>query len=352
MFFSDGTEMLVITGSVGAFVLAATLCQMHAISLGTVYLVMAYTQLLTQPLQLLMEQIADFQQASASLNRIQELLALTPESAEGMADDLPSGALAVAFEDVSFAYHPEKLVLQHIQLEMQSGEVLGVLGHTGSGKTTLSRLLFRLYDPTSGTIRLGGHNIQQMKLAHLRKRIGIVTQEVQLFHASVRNNLTFFDTDMPDRRILQALHEVGLSSWYENLPRGLDTLIAATTSAEAGLSAGEAQLLAFARVFLQDPSLVILDEASSRLDPQTERAIETAVDRLLSGRTAIVIAHRLATIQRANTIAMLDRGQLVEYGPRQALLQNPLSRLSHLMQVGLDTPQLAHLLAPGLLDEK
>jgi ABC-type multidrug transport system fused ATPase/permease subunit len=157
---------------------------------------------------------------------------------------------------------------------------------------------------------------------------------------------------MPDRRILQALHEVGLSSWYENLPRGLDTLIATTTSAEAGLSAGEAQLLAFARVFLQDPSLVILDEASSRLDPQTERAIETAVDRLLSGRTAIVIAHRLATIQRANTIAMLDRGQLVEYGPRQALLQNPLSRLSHLMQVGLDTPQPAHLLAPGLLDEK
>ena len=216
--------------------------------------------------------------------------------------------------------------------QLPPGAVLGLLGRTSSGKTTLTRLLFRLFDPTAGTIRLGDTDLRDTRLVELRQRIGLVTQEVQLFHATVRDNLTFFDPSIPDGRIVAVLDEVGLTRWYRSLPAGLDTELAAGGS---GLSAGEAQLLAFARVFLRDPGLVILDEASSRLDPATEGQLERAVDRLLQGRTAIVIAHRLATVERADEIALLEAGHIVEQGARIALARDPTSRFSQLRRIGL-----------------
>jgi ABC-type multidrug transport system fused ATPase/permease subunit len=161
----------------------------------------------------------------------------------------------------------------------------------------------------------------------------MVTQDVQLFNASVRDNLTFFNRTIDDARLLQVIDTVGLSMWYQALPSGLDTMLGADGQ---GLSAGEAQLLAFARVFLKDPGLVIFDEASSRLDPATERLIERAVSSILINRTGIVIAHRLATIQRADDILILEDGRIREYGPREALAADPLSRFSHLLQVGLE----------------
>jgi ATP-binding cassette subfamily B protein len=213
------------------------------------------------------------------------------------------------------------------------GNVLGLLGRTGSGKTTLTRLLFRLYDPSTGTIRLGGIDLREPPIEKLRKRVGVVTQEIQLFHASVRDNLTFFDREIPDQRIEQVLDELGLTTWYRSLPEGLETRL---SPGGGGLSAGEAQSLAFARVFLHDPGLVILDEASSRLDPATEHLIERAIDRLLAGRTAIIIAHRLQTVHRADAIMILDRGQVVEYGAREELLRDPDSRFSGLLRTGLE----------------
>ncbi|NTU85404.1 MAG: ATP-binding cassette domain-containing protein, partial [Chloroflexales bacterium] len=156
--------------------------------------------------------------------------------------------------------------------------------------------------------------------------------EVQLFRASLRDNLTLFDPAVPDDRIYAALDELELGDWVRAQPHGLDTVIAGAE----GLSAGEAQLLAFARVFLLDPGLVILDEASSRLDPATERRLERAVDRLLEGRTAVIIAHRLATVQRADRIVILDDGHIREEGPREALAADPRSRFSELMRVGLE----------------
>ncbi len=161
----------------------------------------------------------------------------------------------------------------------------------------------------------------------------MVTQDVQLFRASVRDNLTFFDATVPDERIWEALHRLGLAEWAERLPSGLDTMLEA---GGGGLSAGEAQLLAFTRIFLEDPGLVILDEASSRLDPGTERLIERAVDTLLAGRTGIVIAHRLATVTRADDILIMEDGRVVEYGPRARLAADPDSRFSRLLQVGLE----------------
>jgi ATP-binding cassette subfamily B protein len=195
----------------------------------------------------------------------------------------------------------------------------------------------RFYDPTSGAIRLGGVDARDARLADLRQRATLVSQDVQLFHASVRDNLTLFDRSIPDALILEVLERIGLGPWVRSLSAGraLDAELRA-----GALSAGEAQLVAFARVFLRDPGLVVLDEASSRLDPATERHIEEAIDALLERRTAIVIAHRLATVDRCDEIVIVDDGRVVEHGPRQALAADPTSRFHELLRVGLE-PVLA-----------
>jgi ABC-type multidrug transport system fused ATPase/permease subunit len=265
---------------------------------------------------------------------------------------LPDGALAVAFEAVSFGYHDEQpangtpiaqssaglpttdeLVLRAVSFRLQPGKLLGLLGRTGSGKTTLTRLIFRLYDPDSGALRLDGINIRDVALDDLRARVGMVTQEVQLFQASIRDNLTLFNTRIDDARIERALIELGLWEWVQSLPAGLDTQLAAGGQ---GLSAGEAQLLAFTRVFLNDPGLIILDEASSRLDPLTEHLLERAIARLLVGRTGIIIAHRLRTVQRADDIMIMEQGRIIEHGRREALAGDQTSRFYELLQVGLE----------------
>src|SRR5207245_2576268 len=186
-----------------------------------------------------------------------------------------------------------------------------------------ARLLMRFYDPTAGVVRLGGVDARDARLAEVRGRATLVSQDVQLFHASVRDNLTLFDRSIGDDRIRDVLERIGLGPWLRSLPggRGLDAELRA-----GALSAGEAQLVAFARVFLRDPGLVILDEASSRLDPATERHIERAIDALLERRTAIVIAHRLATVQRGDGIAILSEGRVSEHGPRAAVPAEPWSR--------------------------
>jgi len=223
-------------------------------------------------------------------------------------------------------------VLKDITFDVSPGEFLAILGPSGSGKTTLTRLILRLYDPIKGAIRLGGVELRDVALAELRGRVGMVTQDVQLFHATVRENLTFFDPSIPDQRILAVLEDLELLPWYQSLANGLDTVLAGS----GGLSAGEAQVLAFTRVFLRNPGLVILDEASSRLDPATERLIERAVDRLLAERTGIIIAHRLATVMRADDILILEGGRIREYGQREALRNDPGSRFAELLRTGME----------------
>jgi ABC-type multidrug transport system fused ATPase/permease subunit len=170
-------------------------------------------------------------------------------------------------------------------------------------------------------------------LKGLRQRVALVTQDVQLFQASVRDNLTFFNRDIPDERILAVIDDLELREWLQSLPAGLDTRL---ETGGRSLSAGEGQLLAMARVFLRDPGLVILDEASSRLDPATEQRIERAIDKLLRNRSALIIAHRLGTVQRADTIMILEEGQVVESGQREWLAQDPESRFAGLLRTGLE----------------
>jgi len=365
------TNFLFVIGYGLGLALGAYLYTQGRVSIGTAFLIVYYIGMLSTPLESIREQAQDLQQASAGIARVQSLLAERPGVIEAPRATLPSGALAVAFEDVTFAYNDERpssvasrpseivtqnhsqqvlanqqqttdngqrttshgLVLDDITFSLAPGKVLGLLGRTGSGKTTLTRLLFRLYDPNAGTIKLGGVNIRAAAFADLRGRVGMVTQDVQLFQASIRDNLALFDRAIDDARIERSLAELGLLEWVRALPAGLDTKLGA---GGLGLSAGEAQLLAFARVFLRDPGLVILDEASSRLDPATERLLEQAIDRLLRDRTAIIIAHRLGTVQRADEIMILERGSIAEHGPRAALAIDTGSRFAQLLRTGLE----------------
>ena len=328
-----------------AFGVGATLWRASVITLGTVYLVFHYTELLRGPVSEMREQITDLQRAEAGIRRIRTMLATSSKLEDHGCEVLPRGALPVSFERVTFSYEPSprgeeaqeggepNVALRDVTLDVPAGTTLGLLGRTGSGKSTLARLVARLYDCQEGTVRVGEHRVADVALDHLRSTVRLVSQEVQLFRASVRENVRLFDPSVSDDAILAALGELGLREWVLALPEGLDTVVGTT---EAGLSAGQGQLLALARTLLADPGVIILDEASSRLDPATEAMLERAVDRLLAGRTAILIAHRLSTVRRADRIAILEGGRVLEVGEREALARDSSSRLSQLLRTGME----------------
>jgi ATP-binding cassette subfamily B protein len=328
------TTIVVFTiGNAIAFALSAYLWKKGAISIGTVYMIFYYTELMAKPIEKIRTQLEDLQKADASIVRIRQLLETEPAIRDGAGTPIPAGPLSVEFERVAFSYDGTAPTLDGIDFRLEPGQVLGLLGRTGSGKTTIARLLLRFYDPQEGVIRLGDVPIRDAKLRELRGRVGMVTQNIEIFKGSVRDNLTFYDETISDERIEEVLIDLGLGGWLRSLPHGLDTNL---ESGGGGLSAGEAQLLAFARVFLSDPGLVLLDEASSRLDPATEQRLEAAVTKLLRGRTCIIIAHRLTTVQRADRILILEDGRIAEYGPREALAANPNSRFSRMLAAGME----------------
>jgi len=327
------TAILLAVGLSAAFVGGYIMYQNGIFTIGTVYLLVNYLNTLRRPIRELTQQVENLQNIGAATERLIELRAVQSKLQDGFGAVLPDSALSLAFQDVGFSYVDGDHVLDAVSFELQPGKALGLLGRTGSGKTTLARLVFRLYDISEGKILLGTVNTRDARLDDLRKRVAIVTQDVQLFQATVRDNLTFFDDSVSDDYILKVIDELGLSDWLHSLPKGLDTKL---ETGGRSLSAGEAQLLAFTRVFLRDPGLVILDEASSRLDPATEQLIERAVDRLLKDRTAIIIAHRLRTVERTDEILILDGGRVVEHGDRQTLEADQQSKYFQLLQTGLE----------------
>ena len=317
------------------FGMSAPLVADGAMTIGAVYLVFHYTEMIRHPIDQIRTQMEDLQKAGAGIARIEDLFAATTHLPETGTATLPAGPLSIDFDHVDFAYRDDadEIVLDDLELHLEPGRLLGILGRTGSGKSTLARLLTRLYDPVEGTIAIGGVDLREVSRDERRARIGMVTQEVQLFRATIRENLTFFDERVPEARVAAVLAELGIGPWIDSLPRGLDTML---ESGSGGVSAGQAQLLAFARIFLRDPGLVILDEASSRLDPATEVLIERAVGRLLEDRTGVIIAHRLATVDRADDILILEGGRVVEYGARRDLVADPTSRFSSLLRTGME----------------
>lgn len=314
-------------GYIAILASAAWLYAAGSITLGTAFLLYSYMSMVEDPIDQLSQQLQDLQKAGASLGRIGELLALKSGLPSGT-QELPAQAPELRFEAVDFRYSPEgERVLKEVDFTLPAGQTLGLLGRTGSGKTTLTRLISRLYDPSGGAVRLDGLNTTDLSLVSLRSRVAVVSQDVQVFQASVRDNLTFFDDRIPDEQVSAALQEVGLGDWLAGLEDGIHTPLPT-----GSLSAGQSQLLAFARVLLRDPSVVILDEPSSRLDPATEATLTAAMTRLLRGRTAIVIAHRLETVARADQILVLGAGEVLEFGPRETLAADPTSHYAALLR--------------------
>ncbi len=309
------------------------------VTIGSVYLIIHYLNLLEEPFWAMTHEIDSFQTIGACVERLTEFRTFKIEDKNEGGLDLASHPLQLTFNDVTFSYitpdggNGTDPVLTRVSFDLEPGSILGLLGRTGSGKTTIGRLIFRLYDVNTGSIKINNRDLRNTRLTALRHNVAIVTQDVQLFKASIRDNLTFFDRTIPDERIIATLKELELGDWFRALPKGLDSEL---ETGSRSLSAGEAQLLAFARVFLKDPGLVILDEASSRLDPATEQKIERAMDKLLQDRTAIIIAHKLHTLHRADDVLILEKGNIVEYGDRLQLSSDSTSRFYQLLQAGME----------------
>lgn len=320
------------TGLVLALVASAFFIERDIISIGTAFLFLQYSIALRRPLEEIVDQFDVVQKANGAMVRVAEMKRLTtaivePEPGAVQQPQPATGSLGVTFDDVSFDYGDDQPVIRSLSLDIAPGTSVGIVGRTGSGKTTLSRLVLRLVDPSQGAVRLGGVDLALVSGRERRRRVALVPQEVNLFGGTVRDNLTFFDPAIDDERARTVLAEVGLHEL------DLDHEVA---SSGAGLSAGQAQLLALARVWLRDPDVVVLDEATSRVDPDTEHRLQDAIERLLEGRTALVIAHRLSTLRFVDRIVVVDDGRIAEEGDRALLEADEGSEFRRLLELALE----------------
>jgi ABC-type multidrug transport system fused ATPase/permease subunit len=325
-----GVDGSVAAGSVVSLIVSAMLVSRGIITVGDAFLLFQYVLLLARPLEDMVDQLETVQKANGAMVRVIDLLAVEPDIRDDGTTIPPSGPLSIEFSDVAYDYGDDQIVLQAINLNFTAGTSVGIIGRTGSGKTTLSRLVLRLVEATGGTLRLGGVPIEQIPVAELRRRIALIPQEVELLSGSVRDNVTLFDGTPSDAEVELALHNAGLGVLAEG---GIHRELGA---GGAGLSAGEAQLLALARVWLRDPDIVVLDEATARVDPATEAQLEDAVARLTLGRTTLIIAHRLSTLRHVDEIVVLDHGRVVEHGRRVDLAEDIDSRYRHLLDLAHD----------------
>jgi len=354
-----GLQTAVTVGSVGTLALSAGLVVNGTITLGTAFLLFQYVQLMSRPLEELVQQLETVQKANGAMHRVIELMARTPTVVDLGTVSPPAGPLTVNSRNVGFAYDADHPILHEIDIEIGAGRSVGVVGRTGSGKTTFSRLLLRLVEPTHGRVELGGVPIADIPMTELRRRVALVPQEVELFEGSIRDNVTLYDSQPSDAAVEQALRAVGLDTLVDGgeVPSsGVSTRVGtpATPGASAaasvrgilrplgaggaGLSAGQAQLLALARVWLRQPDLVVLDEATARVDPGTEQQISHAVAQLMVGRTTFVIAHRLSTLDMVDEVIVFDHGRIVEHGDRADLVRED-SRFRRLLELALAVEQ-------------
>jgi ATP-binding cassette subfamily B protein len=315
-----------------------------AMGLGTLTTFILFSLRLFDPLRQLAERFTQIQGGLTAVERIDELLSRPidiQDSAAVVASGAGVGAVGsrspgeVVFEGVSFAYRPDDPILHDLSFRIDAGEHVAIVGPTGSGKTTIIRLLCRLYEPQAGRILLDGVDIRELPMALLRQRLGVVLQDTFLFSGSVANNVRL-DCPLSDAQVERLCHNLGLEPMLRRLPRGLATPL---RERGANLSSGERQLLAVARVAARDPSVLVMDEATAFLDPSTEATLQHDLERLLEHRTAIVIAHRLATVEAADRILVLRKGRLVESGTHTELRAGGglYAQLAELQEKGLAT---------------
>ena len=232
--------------------------------------------------------------------------------------DLPPINGEIVFDDVSFGYNPAVPVIDHIDLRVSAGETVAFVGPTGAGKSTVAKLATRFYDPTVGRILIDGHDLRDVSVGSLRRQVGVVPQEPFLFAGTVRDNIAFANPEASDEEVWEAVRAVGLVEVVERMAQGINTEV---HERGQSLSSGERQLIALARAFMARPRVLVLDEATSNLDLQSETKIEAALDVLLQGRSAILIAHRLSTAMRADRIVVIDDGHVVESGSHDELVR-------------------------------
>ena len=287
-------------------------------TLGVLTAFLGYATTFFDPVQQLSQLYSTFLSAVAALDKIMEVLVQEPQVTDKPgAKPLPRLRGHVRFEEVHFTYGTGAEVLHGIDLDVPAGTTVALVGHTGAGKSTIAKLIARFYDPTSGRITVDGIDVRHVTQESLRHQLGIVPQEGFLFAGTVADNIAFGRPGVAREEIVAAARSVGAHEFIEQLEHGFDTELGERGSR---LSLGQRQLVAFARALLADPSILILDEATSSVDIATERGIEHALRRLLHGRTAFVIAHRLSTVRRANTIVVLENGRVVEQGTHEELL--------------------------------
>ena len=312
------TEAVGMGGQVAILAIGGRWVLDGTLEIGELVAFVLYLTAFFAPIQQMVQLFSTYQQGQASVRKLRDLLAEQPSVAQRPgAPDLPALAGEVALEGVTFAYTEGRPVLHDVDLTIAAGETFAFVGETGAGKSTIAKLVNRLYDPTEGVVRLDGIDIRDVTLASVRRQVGAVPQEAFLFGGSIRANVSFARPDASEEEVLEACRLVGLGDLIDRLPDGLDTPV---HERGVSVSSGERQLLALARAFLARPRILVLDEATSNLDLRSEARIEEALDALLEGRTAILIAHRLATAMRADRIAVIHEGRVVELGSHAELL--------------------------------
>jgi ABC-type multidrug transport system fused ATPase/permease subunit len=295
-----------------------------ALTIGQLTAFLFLVTLFIQPVQIATEVLNEAQNAIAGWRRVLDVLDVAPDVADpgerGL--DLPAGPLDVRFVDVHFAYPDGPSVLSEVTVDIPAKARVAVVGETGGGKTTFAKLLTRLMDPASGAVLLSGVPLDRVRFSSLRSRVVMVPQDGFLFDATVAENVRFGRPSLTDEELTAAFTELGLADWVDGLPAGLQTPVGERGEA---LSVGERQLVALARAYVADPDLLVLDEATSAVDPATEVRLQRTLDAVTRGRTTLAIAHRLSTAQAADEVIVVDRGRIVQRGPHEELVRDPSS---------------------------
>jgi ATP-binding cassette subfamily B protein len=317
--YGPGTQMLGYLAQAGLLAIGGEMVLHGTLTVGGLTAFFLYLNRFMSPIQLLVQQYNVFQQGQASLVKLRTLFAEEPSVAEAAdAEVLPPIDGEIVFDRVTFGYDPSNPVVRDINLRVRSGQTVAFVGPTGAGKSTMAKLVTRFYDPVEGSVSIDGHDLRSVTVGSLRRQLGVVPQEPFLFAGTIRDNISFARPGAGDDEVWEALRAVGLEDLVERMPEGLDTEV---HERGQSLSSGERQLIALARAFMARPRVLVLDEATSNLDLASETKIEVALDVLLQGRTAILIAHRLSTAMRADRIVVIDDGHIVEEGTHDELVR-------------------------------
>lgn len=316
--FNPLIRMAVLAGFLATFVIGGLMALRGELSVGSYGVLVFLTQRLLWPLTGLAETVDLFERAMASADRVLNLLSIpigieAPQSRKGFPQKTD-----IRFQDISFAYSNGLPILHHVQIQVPEGNTIAIVGPTGSGKSTITKLLLRFYEPTNGKILIGDRDITELNTQELRENIGLVSQDVFLFHGSIYENIAYGNPQATREEVIEAARQAYADEFINKLPQGLDTLIG-----ERGqkLSGGQRQRISIARVILKNPKILILDEATSAVDNETEAVIQKSLNKISENRTTIIIAHRLSTVTHADKIYVLSAGKISEEGSHDELLQ-------------------------------